>query len=179
MRIFRYTSFSTFSNRYNNHNYQKSSHNHSQRDNNQYLRCQKTGTIVRYRCASCVFIFCCCIGCVWRGILYTESTKVGFFFCVACATSSMWLICLIFLQIYRFAVEVADFNFGETSSVDVEYKTFHQRLFDSIRTMVRRPSNSDASGSESSLKYGSMTWIVVISSFYMCAIFNYLYLGFL
>lgn len=65
---------------------------------------------------------------------------------------------IVFVFNFSFAVEVADFNFGETASVDVEYKTFHQRLFDSIRTLVRRPSNSDASGgSESSLKYGSMT----------------------
>ncbi|XP_014103523.3 uncharacterized protein [Bactrocera oleae] len=33
----------------------------------------------------------------------------------------------------RFTVEVADFNFGETQSVDMEYKTFQQRLIDSIR----------------------------------------------
>ncbi|TDG50473.1 hypothetical protein AWZ03_003062 [Drosophila navojoa] len=33
----------------------------------------------------------------------------------------------------RFTVEVADFNFGDTQSVDMEYKTFQQRLIDSIR----------------------------------------------
>uniref|UniRef100_A0A182XBN4 CCAAT-binding factor domain-containing protein n=1 Tax=Anopheles quadriannulatus TaxID=34691 RepID=A0A182XBN4_ANOQN len=35
----------------------------------------------------------------------------------------------------RFIVEVADFNFGDTSSLDddMEYKTFHQRLVDSLR----------------------------------------------
>lgn len=30
-------------------------------------------------------------------------------------------------------MEVADFNFGDTQSVDMEYKTFQQRLIDSIR----------------------------------------------
>lgn len=34
---------------------------------------------------------------------------------------------------HSFTVEVADFNFGDTQSVDMEYKTFPQRLFDSIR----------------------------------------------
>uniref|UniRef100_A0A182K4S0 CCAAT-binding factor domain-containing protein n=1 Tax=Anopheles christyi TaxID=43041 RepID=A0A182K4S0_9DIPT len=41
----------------------------------------------------------------------------------------------------RFIVEVADFNFGDTSSLDddMEYKTFHQRLVDSLRDSVRIP----------------------------------------
>lgn len=30
-------------------------------------------------------------------------------------------------------MEVADFNFGDTQSVDMEYKTFQQRLIDSLR----------------------------------------------
>lgn len=34
---------------------------------------------------------------------------------------------------FSFNVEVADFNFGDTQSVDMEYKTFQQRLIDSIR----------------------------------------------
>nr|XP_014103523.2 uncharacterized protein LOC106627782 [Bactrocera oleae] len=38
----------------------------------------------------------------------------------------------------RFTVEVADFNFGETQSVDMEYKTFQQRLIDSIREVWPR-----------------------------------------
>lgn len=73
----------------------------------------------------------------------------------------------------RFIVEVADFNFGDTSSLDddMEYKTFHQRLVDSLRDSVRIPRLNfrrssahdvdDASPSgtagESSLRYGSMT----------------------
>ncbi|XP_004535641.1 uncharacterized protein LOC101458300 isoform X1 [Ceratitis capitata] len=36
----------------------------------------------------------------------------------------------------RFTVEVADFNFGDTQSVDMEYKTFQQRLIDSIREVL-------------------------------------------
>ncbi|XP_039962481.1 uncharacterized protein LOC126751633 [Bactrocera neohumeralis] len=38
----------------------------------------------------------------------------------------------------RFTVEVADFNFGETQSVDMEYKTFQQRLIESIREVWPR-----------------------------------------
>lgn len=53
-------------------------------------------------------------------------------------------------------VEVADFNFGETASIDMEYKTFRQRLVDSVREIVVRKPNDDQA-SDSSLKYGSMT----------------------
>lgn len=45
----------------------------------------------------------------------------------------------------RFTVEVADFDFGGNQSVDMEYKTFQQRLFDSIRDAwprLRRHSQS-------------------------------------
>lgn len=58
----------------------------------------------------------------------------------------------------RFAVEVADFNFSETVSEDMEYKTFRQRLYEDIRALLgrRAPDVSDTT-SESSLKYGSMT----------------------
>uniref|UniRef100_A0A1A9VB86 Uncharacterized protein n=1 Tax=Glossina austeni TaxID=7395 RepID=A0A1A9VB86_GLOAU len=38
----------------------------------------------------------------------------------------------------RFNVEVADFNFGETQSVDMEFKTFHQRLYESICNVLPR-----------------------------------------
>lgn len=58
-------------------------------------------------------------------------------------------------------VEVADFNFGDTQSVDMEYKTFIQRLLDSIREFISRTTNNAAptclTGESSSLKYGSMT----------------------
>lgn len=73
----------------------------------------------------------------------------------------------------RFIVEVADFNFGDTNSLDddMEYKTFHQRLVDSLRDSVRVPrfnfrrssahdvddeSPGGAPG-DSSLRYGSLT----------------------
>lgn len=49
---------------------------------------------------------------------------------------------------------MANFNFGETSSIDMEYKTFRQRLFDSVRELFRR---RDEHGSNSSLEYGPMT----------------------
>ncbi|KAG4065197.1 hypothetical protein HA402_007594 [Bradysia odoriphaga] len=54
----------------------------------------------------------------------------------------------------RFAVEVADFNFGETASIDMEYKTFRQRLVDSVRELFGRRGDH---GSNSSLEYGPMT----------------------
>lgn len=75
----------------------------------------------------------------------------------------------------RFIVEVADFNFGDTSSLDedMEYKTFQQRLLDSLRDNLRLPrfrlgssgashdgdggDMSPSSVGESSLRYGSMT----------------------
>lgn len=60
----------------------------------------------------------------------------------------------------RFSVEVADFNFGESSSVDLEYKTFHRRLLDSIRELIRRhpiTTNEPIESTDSSLRYGTMT----------------------
>lgn len=70
---------------------------------------------------------------------------------------------------HSFNVEVADFNFGETQSVDLEYKTFHQRLIESIRDVIptRRPfsrSSSDLGpepdstgvGIDSNLRYNTM-----------------------
>ncbi|XP_021711098.1 uncharacterized protein LOC5578012 [Aedes aegypti] len=73
----------------------------------------------------------------------------------------------------RFIVEVADFNFGDTSSLDddMEYKTFRQRLVDSLRNTIQLPrfrlgssgashDGDDMSPSavgESSLRYGAMT----------------------
>ena len=57
-------------------------------------------------------------------------------------------------------MEVADFNFGETSSVsDLEYKSFHRRLYDSICELLpRRGYTTSADGVEdSSLRYGTMT----------------------
>lgn len=55
----------------------------------------------------------------------------------------------------RFIVEVADFNFGETQSLDMEYKTFQQRLVDSIRDVLHVDTRQD-SNDESSIQYGSM-----------------------
>lgn len=74
----------------------------------------------------------------------------------------------------RYTVEVADFNFGETQSVDMEYKTFTRRLIDSVRDLIPRryiqqyddggdgdflpsPSGSVGGVAESSLPYGSMS----------------------
>lgn len=65
----------------------------------------------------------------------------------------------MFFSIHRLQVEVADFNFGETSSVDLEYKSFHGRLFDSIRDLLPRRGYTTEAGEtdESSLRYGTMT----------------------
>lgn len=68
----------------------------------------------------------------------------------------------------RYLVEVANFNFGETQSIDMEYKTFRQRLVDSmVETFSRlRPNRHDMddrghrdhdNDPDSSLRYGIMT----------------------
>lgn len=60
---------------------------------------------------------------------------------------------------FRFIVEVADFNFGQTYS-DMEYKTFRERLRDSIVnafTRVPSPGSSEVPVWPPSRKYGSMT----------------------
>ncbi|XP_055848942.1 uncharacterized protein LOC129913961 [Episyrphus balteatus] len=68
----------------------------------------------------------------------------------------------------RFNVEVADFNFGETQSVDMEYKTFQQRLIESLCDAIPHRRRSDSSeflpdssptGSEggSPMRYNTMT----------------------
>lgn len=73
-------------------------------------------------------------------------------FSISSASSFMVFVC-------RLSVEVADFNFGETSSVDLEYKSFHRRLYDSLRELLpRRGYATAADGFEdSSLRYGTMT----------------------
>lgn len=60
---------------------------------------------------------------------------------------------------YRFTVEVADFNFGQTYS-DMDYKTFWGRLRDSVMGSLNRlPSTSSESPiwPESSNKYDNMS----------------------
>lgn len=57
-------------------------------------------------------------------------------------------------------MEVADFNFGQ--SLDVEYKTFRERLRDSVANAFTRAPSESASTSEVPVwppgqKYGSMT----------------------
>nr|CAI5869288.1 unnamed protein product [Callosobruchus analis] len=59
----------------------------------------------------------------------------------------------------RFLVEVADFNFGQQYS-DMEYKTFSERLRDSVMNAFLRgptPSSSEGSVWPPGRKYGSMT----------------------
>lgn len=61
----------------------------------------------------------------------------------------------------QFLVEVADFNFGETQSIDsLEYKSFLQRLLDSISDLfIRHNYNDDPEGSgpeSSNQNYSSM-----------------------
>lgn len=55
------------------------------------------------------------------------------------------------------SVEVADFNFGETSSVDLEYKSFHQRLIDSIRDIMPERNRANNETEDSTLRYGPMS----------------------
>lgn len=61
----------------------------------------------------------------------------------------------------QFLVEVADFNFGETQSVDsMEYKSFLQRLLDSVSDLFIRHHNfnedPDSPGETSSQNYSVM-----------------------
>ena len=60
----------------------------------------------------------------------------------------------------QFLVEVADFNFGETQSVDsLEYKSFVQRLLDSISDLFIRHNfneDPDSPGESSHLPYNTM-----------------------
>lgn len=65
----------------------------------------------------------------------------------------------------HYMIEVADFNFGETQPLDMEYKTFRQRLMDSLRESlggIRPLHNNDgdthagATSTDSSLRYGQM-----------------------
>lgn len=60
--------------------------------------------------------------------------------------------------ICRTVIEVADFNFGETQSLDMESKTFRERLLDGIREAIdarRTPPSSELTG-ETGVGYGSM-----------------------
>lgn len=70
-------------------------------------------------------------------------------------TMEFFLVCISF----RFSVEVADFNFGETSSLDLEYKSFVRRLYDSIRDVIprRRLNNETDEIDDSSQRYGVMS----------------------
>lgn len=54
---------------------------------------------------------------------------------------------------------MADFNFGETSSNDLEYKSFIRRLYDSIRdTFPHRRLIDDVDDiDDPSLRYGVMS----------------------
>lgn len=64
-----------------------------------------------------------------------------------------------FIQ-FRLTVEVADFNFGETSSIDLEYKSFVRRLIDSVRDALpshHRLVNEVDESDDPSLRYRSMT----------------------
>lgn len=81
---------------------------------------------------------------------------------VAFTLAAVFLVVFGVASFVRFAVEVADFNFGETQSVDMEYKTFRERLYESVNNVIRRDPPNTAGGSsssvvDSSLKYGSMT----------------------
>lgn len=51
----------------------------------------------------------------------------------------------------QFLIEVADFNFGETQSIDsLEYKSFVQRLLDSISDLfIRHHEEADSPGPSS------------------------------
>lgn len=86
-------------------------------------------------------------------------------FCLVAVFMMVFGVAYYFQNRNRFMVEVADFNFGETQSVDMEYKTFHQRLIDSICEVLIRNNHSNNNdgdtnsdeGNDSNIRYGSMT----------------------
>lgn len=62
---------------------------------------------------------------------------------------------LYHLVSYRYIIEVADFDFGQAN--DMEYKTFRERLQESISNAVYRSEFPEPGGSWSpSRKYGQM-----------------------
>lgn len=64
---------------------------------------------------------------------------------------------LYHLVSYRYIIEVADFDFGQAN--DMEYKTFRERLQESISNAVYRSEFPEPGGSWSpSRKYGQMNW---------------------
>jgi hypothetical protein len=65
-------------------------------------------------------------------------------------------LCNIFLYIpYRYTIEVADFDFGQAN--DMEYKTFRERLRESMSNAVNRSDLPEPGGSWSpNRKYGPM-----------------------
>lgn len=84
---------------------------------------------------------------------------------VPVASSLVAVVLIVFGVAYyvqnrsRFIVEVADFNFGNQSS-DLEYKTFRERLYDSISNAFLRaptPSSSEPTLWPPGRKYGSLT----------------------
>ncbi|KAK4876862.1 hypothetical protein RN001_009368 [Aquatica leii] len=84
---------------------------------------------------------------------------------VPVASSLIAVVLIIFGVAYyvqnrsRFIVEVADFNFGQQCS-DLEYKTFRERLYDSISNAFLRapsPSSSEPNVWPPGRKYGSLT----------------------
>lgn len=66
-------------------------------------------------------------------------------------------IWMIILLIFRFTVEVADFDFGQGGG-DLEYKTFRERLRESVVNSFNRDFGVDGEGNvwSPSRKYGSM-----------------------
>lgn len=62
---------------------------------------------------------------------------------------------------YRAIVEVADFNFGDVHGTDMEYKSFRQRLVESVHEAVNEARQNrsgvptDLTG-DTSVGYGSM-----------------------
>lgn len=64
----------------------------------------------------------------------------------------------------QFLIETADFNFGETQSVDsMEYKSFLQRLLDSVSDvfikqnyLINEEPDSPGPSGDSNVRYGNM-----------------------
>lgn len=129
--------------------------------NNQYIRSAETISTIGSRRSDGIYFVRYRRYNIWCGTLRSNKKQVE-------KIEQIYEIFLLtFIQTYqtnqcrfhRFSVEVADFNFGETSSLDLEYKSFVRRLYDSIKeALPQRGQTAEINETDdSSLRYGVMT----------------------
>lgn len=102
-----------------------------------------------------VFILCAIVAIIFGVAQYVQTRNR---YTVFVTQFSEYQQYLQFLSLScRYSVEVADFNFGETSSLDLEYKSFVRRLYDNVRdALPQRTLTTEENEDDSSLPYGVM-----------------------